>query len=294
MKKYLIVLILMSPVIAFGQEQDLLKEFIDSTTAKQPVNGAFKSTRVIMSQSVGLLKAGVLDFRILHRFGNVNQGISQLFGLDQATIRLGLDYGVTDNFTIGIGRGSLDKEVDGFLKWRPLQQSTGNHNMPVSLVLVAGSAMVGESWTDLTPKRSFEHRFAYYFQTIIGRKFNENFTLQLSPTFLHRNLVENVSINNNLFATGVGGRMKLSKRVSINVDYFLVIDKPPASLFHNPLSIGFDIETGGHVFQLHFTNAIGMNEKVFLTKTTNDWLGGDIQFGFNISRSFQIRKRKIR
>jgi hypothetical protein len=294
MKKYLMFIILLSPVICIGQEQDLLRDLADSTIKTQAVTGAFKSTRVIMSQSVELLKSGVLDFRILHRFGNVNQGISELFGLDQATIRLGLDYGITDNFTVGIGRGSLDKEVDGFLKWRPLQQSVGNRNFPLSLVVVAGTTMVGTSWKNLTPKRSFEHRLAYYFQTIIGRKFNDKFTLQLSPTFLHRNLVENVSIKNNLFATGIGGRMKLSKRVSINVDYFLVTDKPPASLFHNPLSVGFDIETGGHVFQLHFTNAIGMNEKVFLTETTNDWLNGDIQFGFNISRSFQIRKRKLR
>ncbi len=275
---------------ALSQDQDLLKGLDDSGSVRQPVTGAFKSTRVIMSHSIEMLKPGVLDFRILHRFGNVNEGISQFFGLDQATIRLGLDYGITRNLSAGIGRGSLHKEVDGFVKWRPVQQTTTG--MPVSFVIIAGTTMVGESWSNLTPKRSFKHRLGYYVQGIIGRKFSEVFSLQVNPTFLHRNLVENASVNNNLFATGVGGRLKLTKRVSVNVDYHLVFDKPEGSAFHNPLSVGFDIETGGHVFQLHFTNAIGMNEKVFLTETTNDWSKGDIQFGFNISRSFQIGKKK--
>ena len=152
--------------------------------------------------------------------------------------------------------------------------------------------MVGESWANLVPKREFKHRLGYYLQGVIGRKFNEALTLQLNPTFLHRNLVPTVNDDNNIFATGVGGRLKLSKRVSLNVDYYYVFDKPSGSPFHNPLSIGFDIETGGHVFQLHFTNAAGMNEKEFLTETFNDWGKGDIQFGFNISRAFQIKKRK--
>ena len=292
MKQLLFFFIITYSLQATAQEQDLLRDLNDSLPARQPVTGAFKSTRVIMSHSIEMLKTGVLDFRILHRFGNVNQGISEFFGLDQATIRLGLDYGITKNLTVGIGRGTLDKEVDGFVKWRPIQQSTGSSAMPVSLVLAAGTTMIGESWSDITPKRSFKHRFGYYVQTIVGRKFSETFSAQLNPTFLHRNLVENASVNNNLFATGIGGRLKLTKRVSVNVDYYYVFDKPDGSPFHNPLSIGFDIETGGHVFQLHFTNAIGMNEKVFLTETTNDWGKGDIQFGFNISRSFQIRKKK--
>jgi uncharacterized beta barrel domain-containing protein DUF5777 len=282
----------LSSLNIFSQDDDLLKGVADSSSGRQRITGAYKSTRVIMSQSLEMLKPGVLDFRILHRFGNVNQGISQFFGLDDATIRLGLDYGLTENLTVGIGRGSLHKEVDGFLKWRAIQQSTGQGSVPVSLLFVGGLTMVGESWSNLLPKKDFKHRFGFYYQAVIGRKFSESFTLQLNPTFLHRNLVATTNDQNNIFATGVGGRLKLSKRISLNVDYYYVFDKPTGSPFHNPLSIGFDIETGGHVFQLHFTNAVGMNEKVFLTETFNDWLNGDIQFGFNISRSFQLRKRK--
>jgi len=293
MKYFFYLLMSFTSVSCFCQNNDLLKDIADSSKSKDFVTGAFKSTRVIMSQSIEMLKPGVLDFRILHRFGNVNQGISQFFGLDEATIRLGLDYGISRNFTVGIGRGSFDKEVDGFLKWRAVQQATGKSSIPFSLLLVGGTTMVGESWGNLLPKRSFKHRLGYYFQGIIGRKFNEALTIQLNPTFLHRNLVPTVNDANNIFATGVGGRLKLTKRVSLNVDYYYVFDKPEGSPFHNPLSIGFDIETGGHVFQLHFTNAVGMNEKVFLTETFNDWGKGDIQFGFNISRAFQIKKRKV-
>jgi len=277
---------------AFSQDNDLLKGVADTIPVRQYVTGAYKSTRVIMSQSLEMLKPGVLDFRILHRFGNVNQGISEFFGLDEATIRLGLDYGLTKNLTVGIGRGSLHKEVDGFLKYRAIQQSSGSVNIPISLVFVGGMTMVGESWTDVHPEYEVKHRLGYYFQAIIGRKFNDVFTLQLNPTFLHRNLVPTTEDPNDVFATGIAGRLKLSKRISLNVDYYYVFNQPESYPFYNPLSIGFDIETGGHVFQLHFTNAVGMNEKVFLTETANDWLNGDIQFGFNISRSFQIGGRK--
>lgn len=275
---------------AFGQDEDLLKGIEDNKPKKEYVDNAFKSSRVIMSHSMEMLQTGILDFRILHRFGNVNQGISQFFGLDNATVRLGLDYAVSNNLTVGIGRGSFRKEVDGFLKYRPIQQSTGPGSIPFSLVAVAGSTILTGNFS--TQNNFFSSRLAYYGQAIIGRKFNERFTLQLMPTILHRNFVETRADPNDLVAAGVGGRIKLSKRVSLNVDYYYVINQNEALKVHNPLSVGFDIETGGHVFQLHFTNAVGMNERVFLTETVNDWARGDIQFGFNISRAFQIKKRK--
>ncbi|GAA4755527.1 DUF5777 family beta-barrel protein [Flavisolibacter ginsenosidimutans] len=276
-----------------AQDTDLLKGVADTTPKKEYVYGAFKSTRVIMSHSIEMLRPGVLDFRILHRFGNVNQGISEFFGLDQATTRLGLDYGISNNLTVGIGRGTLKKEVDGFVKWRIIQQSTGPKSMPFSLVAVGGSTVVGAPWSDPARKNLFSSRLGYYGQAVIGRKFSERLTLQLSPILLHRNFVELAADPNDLFAAGFGGRLKLSKRVSLNVDYYYVVNQNDARTeLHNPLSIGFDIETGGHVFQLHFTNAIGMNERAFLTETTNRWGKGEIQFGFNISRAFQIAKKK--
>jgi hypothetical protein len=287
---YLIVSLISIPGIS--QDTDLLKGIVDTTSSREYVTGAYKSTRVIMSHSLEMLKPGVLDFRILHRFGNINQGISEFFGLDEATIRLSLDYAITKNLTVGLGRASFHKEVDGFLKYRAIQQSVGSVSMPVSLLFVGGMTMIGESWSNKDPEPEFKHRLGYYFQALIGRKFNERFTLQLNPTFVHRNMVPTVEDPNDVFAAGIAGRLKLSKRVSLNVDYYYVFNQPVSYEFYNPFSIGFDIETGGHVFQLHFTNAAGMNEKVFLTETFNDWLNGDIQFGFNISRSFQLGKKK--
>lgn len=271
-------------------QEDSVNLFENDALEKEYVIGAFKSSRVIMSHSIEMLKEGVLDFRILHRFGNINQGISQLFGLDQATIRLGLDYALSDNFTTGVGRSSFNKELDGYLKYRLFRQSTDPSALPFSLVLVGGSTLNTSRLTDSIQKSKFSYRLGYYSQAIIGRKFSNAFSLQLAPTFLHRNYVPTKEDKNNLFATGIGGRIKLTNRVSLNADYYYIFNQNKT--LHNPLSIGFDIETGGHVFQLHFTNAIGMNERVFLTETNNNWWNGDIQFGFNISRVFQIKKNR--
>lgn len=293
-KPTLLLLLSLLSLRALAQDDDMMQLIGEEKPAKEYVYNAFKSSRVIMSHSMEMLRPGVLDFRILHRFGNVNRGIGEFFGLDQASIRLGLDYGISNNLTVGIGRGSYRKELDGFLKYRAIQQATGPKASPVSLLAVGGITVFTTPWSDLTRENHFSSRVGYYGQVIVGRKFNERFTLQLMPTMLHRNLVATVNDPQDLFATGIGGRVKLNKRISLNVDYYYVFnpnDKASVKTY-NPLSIGFDIETGGHVFQLHFTNAIGMNEKTFLTETTNNWGNGDFQFGFNISRAFQLKKKK--
>ncbi|HZH37268.1 MAG TPA: DUF5777 family beta-barrel protein [Flavisolibacter sp.] len=272
--------------------QDSLDLLAGLTPQERYATAAFKSPRVIMSHSVEMLKPGVLDFRILHRFGNINQGMGEFFGLDQATIRLGLDYGLTQNLTIGIGRGNFKKELDGFVKYRPLQQLDGTGGFPFSLVLAAGSTINTSQWTGAAKQESFVNRQSFYSQLILGRKLSESLTLQLAPTLLHRNLVA-ANDPNQTYALGTGGRIRLSRRVSLNVDHYLVFNKNKSLQVYNPLSIGFDIETGGHVFQLHFTNAIGMNERAFLTETTNRWSKGDIQLGFNISRTFQLKSKNI-
>lgn len=292
MKKALFLTGIFFSFSVYAQEEDLLKGVRSDSAQNTYVLNAFKSSRVIMSQSMEMLQPGVLDFRILHRFGNVNEGIKELFGLDHATIRLGLDYGISKNLTIGVGRGSYRKELDGFVKWRAVHQSSGSGGFPVSLLAVAGTALMGAPWSNASLKHEFGHRMAYFAQVIIGRKFSDAFTLQLAPAFLHRNLVETAADANNIFAAGIGGRVKVSKRTSLNFDYYYVANRNEARDVYNPLSIGVDIETGGHVFQLHFTNAIGMNERAFLTETTNSWGKGDIQFGFNISRSFQLGRQK--
>jgi hypothetical protein len=277
---------------AHSQEEDMMKLLGEDKPKKEYVYNAFKSSRVIMSHSMEMLRPGVLDFRILHRFGNVNNGLKEFFGLDEASIRLGLDYAISDDLTIGVGRSKHKKEIDGFVKYRIIQQATGPRSLPFSLVGVAGTTLSTIPWSDPTRENYFSSRMSHYGQAIIGRKFNDGLTIQIMPTLLHRNLVPTSADPNDLYIAGIGGRVKLSKRMSLNVDYYYVINQNEALGLHNPLSVGLDIETGGHVFQLHFTNAMGMNERAFLTETTNDWLNGDIQFGFNISRAFQIRKSR--
>lgn len=276
---------------AVAQDEDLLNTLSADSNAAQPVADAFKSTRVIMSHSMKMLPAGVLDFRILHRFGRVSGGLGEMFGLDgPANVRLGLDYGISNRFTLGIGRATYKKELDGFLKYAFVQQSAGAGATPLSLIGVAGSTLRTLKWSD-GKEHMFTDKLSYYLQLIAGRKFSDAFTLQLSPTYLYRNFVEGPEDNKNTYALGVGSKIRLSKRTSLNVDYYIVSNKDQSTDTYNPLSIGFDIETGGHVFQLHFTNAHAMNEKAFLTETFYSWGKGDVEFGFNISRVFQLKKR---
>lgn len=250
----------------------------------------FKTTRLINGHTVENVAKGVLDVKINHRFGTLNTGAYQLFGLDNATMRMGFDYGITNNIMIGIGRSTFQKTYDGFIKIKLLRQSTGKINMPITLSYVATMAINSLKFTDTSRKNLFSSRVSYTHQLIIGRKFSENTSIQIMPTFIHRNLAE-TGEQNDLLAIGIGGRQKLSKRISINAEYYYLIPKYQLANTTNSLSIGFDIETGGHVFQLHFTNSRGMNERTFISETTGLWGKGDVLFGFNISRVFTIGKR---
>jgi hypothetical protein len=280
-------------IIATAQDDDLLKLVGDNEPKKEFVDYAFKSSRVIMSHSMEIIRPGVMDFRILHRFGNINDGAYEFFGLDNATMRMSFDFGITRNLMVGFGRSTTQKELDGFIKYRIIHQSKGKAGIPVSLLAVAGSTLNTLKWSNPERKNYFTSRFAYYGQLIAGRKLNESISLQFMPTVVHRNLVPTANDPSDMIAIGVGTRIKMSKRISLNADYYYRVNPNELDGTLNPFSVGFDIETGGHVFQLHFTNAIGMNEKTFLTQTTNDWSKGDIQFGFNISRTFQLKKKSI-
>ncbi len=272
------------------QAQSLLKEVEDSIPANQKVTSAFKSTRVINAHSIEMLHKGNLDFRIMHRFGFISSGVKQLYGLDNASMRISFDYGITDNTTIGFGRSTFRKELDLFLKTRLLQQSTGLKAMPFSLVIAAG----GLVWTEesfATVKPDFGDRSSYYVQLIAGRKFNSVFSLQLSPIVVHSGTPVNAGDDKTLFAMGGGARLKVSRRMAITLDYH----HPFGSLNGNstdPLSMGVDIETGGHIFQLQFSNATGMNERAYITETSGNFFKGDIRFGFNLSRIFKLGNHK--
>ncbi len=273
-------------------QADLLKGLEDSTPKKEYVSSAFKSSRVVNAHSVEMIGAGTMDFRILHRFGPINQGFDQFFGLDQATMRMGFDFGVTKDLTIGIGRSTFKKDVDGFLKYRIVQQSKGPKSTPFSLIAVVGLSTYTYKNPDPIKPFSFSDRSAYYFQGIIGRKVSTSFSMQLSPTLVHRNTVLPTD-EKNIYALGFGARYKISKRMALIVDYFYVANGFPNTFGTNPLSVGLDIETGGHIFQLNFSNTAGMNERSFITETVNSWGKGEIQFGFNLSRIFNIRSKKI-
>ncbi|MDI9366281.1 MAG: DUF5777 family beta-barrel protein [Flavobacterium sp.] len=297
MKKYFFVLIMFTTfsattTVLCAQEDDLLKLVGEEKPKKEIVKNAFKSTRVINGHSMEFLSAGTMDFRILHRFGLLNQGSKNFFGLDQASMRMGLDFGLKQNLMVGIGRSTFKKEVDGYVKYAPIRQSTGTQSFPVTVALVAGATINTLPYADLTINNYFSSRMAYYFQAILGRKFSEQLSLQVSPTLVHNNIVPLSTQPNDVYALGIGGRLKVSKRMALTCDYFYLANGKEAGINYNPLSVGVDIETGGHVFQLHVSNATGMNERAFITETTNAWGKGEISFGFNLSRVFQIKKPK--
>jgi hypothetical protein len=284
-KNLINVLIALTVLVPAMAQESLLKGMEDSVPVREKVSAAFKSTRVINAHSVEMLAKGNLDFRILHRFGVVSDGVSQWFGLDNATMRMSFDYGLTNDLMIGIGRSTFRKEIDYFVKGRIFQQSRGPGAIPFSLLIAVGSTI----WTESSDpdKTTVTDRTAHYVQVIAGRKFSNAFSLQLSPILVHRNLTEITDKDNNIFAIGGGARYKISKRVAFTIDYHHHLNGL-TSANTDPLSAGVDIETGGHVFQLHFSNAVGMNERAYITQTTGKFFNGDIRFGFNLSRIFKV------
>ena len=286
---------------AFAQD-DLLALLGKDSAAVEYTTASFKTTRVINGHSLENTAHGVLDFKIQHRFGLLDQGASNFFGLDQATIRLGLDYGVTDRIMIGIGRSSYQKTLDGFVKYKLLRQCDSGCGMPITLaVLVSGSMTTlpakdvpwyGEGRTDY-----FTNRLSNSIQVIVGRKFSKNFTFQFMPGVVHRNLVSSSRENNDILFVGAAGRYKLTRRIALNGECFYILPNQGwRSDFQSSVAFGFDIETGGHVFQLHFTNSSGMFERAYITETSENFFKGQIRYGFNISRVFTLHdpKKKLR
>lgn len=257
------------------------------------VQGTFKGLRIVTGQSIETVGKNNLVFMLGHRFGRVTGSYKQFFGLDNATMRMGLEYGILKNLTVGIGRSTFQKTIDGFVKYRPLTQCTGAKKYPLSLALFASMAITTEPFADANRKNFVTSKFYYTFQIMLARKFHEYFSLQLNPTMVHRNLVATTADKNDVFSLGAGARVKLSRSVTFNAEYYYVFPGQIKSTFNgekirNPLQLGIDIETGGHVFQIHLSNSRGMIEKHFITETTGNWLKGEIQIGFNMSRNFDF------
>lgn len=271
-----------------AQEDDLLS-LLEEEESVNYVTGSFKANRVINLHSLENTAAGELDVKISHRFGFLSGSFYELFGLDQATIRIGGDFGITESLMVGIGRSNFEKTYDGFVKFKMLKQSTGAKKMPITLSVLGTTAIKTIKFADPDRENFFSSRLYYTGQLIIGRKFSNAFSLQLSPTIVHRNLVATEVEENDVFALGAAARIKLGKRTSLNTEYIYVLPDQLAPGYRNSLSVGFDIETGGHVFQLHFTNSTSMIEKGFIAETVGNWTDGDVHFGFNISRVFNIK-----
>ena len=278
---FLLCLLLTSFSVALAQDDllDLLDE--EQEEPETTVEATFKAQRLINGHTIETRKKGQLEFIIAHRFGRINTGIDEFFGLDGANVRFSLEYGLSDRLTGGIGRNSLQKVYDGFLKYKVMKQSATS---PVTISWFSNMAIRTLENPDFADD-DFTSKVSYAHQVLIARKFNESFSFQFSPTYIHRNKVlENQE--NDIIALGLGGRYKLNKRLSINAEYFYRVTEELTDQFKDAIGIGLEIETGGHVFHLNFTNARSMNERAFITETDGDFFGGDIHFGFNISRVF--------
>lgn len=281
MKKILIYGLLL-PLALFAQD-DLLAE-LDTVTVDQYKGAAFKGLKIVNFESTKMVSAKELYFVVSHRFGSIETGFEDFFGLDQAVTRLNFIYGISDGINIGLSRSSFQKIYESSLKLRLVREK--KEGFPFTIVS-SNNILVNTALDDVVlPRLEFVNRLGYTAQLLISKKFSESLSLQLIPTFFHDNFVAIDEQDNSQYVLGFGGRQKLTKRLSLNFDYGYHFNRASTSPFRNPLSIGIDIETGGHVFQLHFTNAQPMNTNGFLGQGTGDWTTGDIFFGFNLSRVF--------
>lgn len=264
-----------------------------SAQADKFTAATFRGTRVINGHSVELLHNGEMEMIINHRFGRINGGFNELYGLDQSNIRIGLDYGIKDWLTVGAGRSSLGKEYDSFLKVRLLRQRLpGQGFMPVSVTMFASTAYNSAPVTDQTRPLAWQNRLAFTYQLYIARKFSDRFSVQLMPSVVHYNLIMSRNQSNDLVALGGAFRYKVSKNLALTGEYYHHLAGEKLAGATNPLSFGVDINTGSHVFQLHLTNSTAMIEKQFIGETNGNWLDGDIHLGFNIVRTFKVKGRR--
>jgi len=280
MKKKLFLLVGLIPIISFSQD-DLLKE-IDSVATNEKVESAFKGLKIVNLESTKLAAKGDLYFIVAHRFGSIKDGIEGFFGLDNAVTQLKFVYGVTEWLTVSAARS--EPAYDFSVKYSLVPQRT--NGFPVSIVGFNSIAFNNTLKPSLFPNMSSSDRMIFVNQILVSRKISSKLSLELAPTYFHENFVIDDNQDNSQFAIGAGGRYKFAKRWSLNVDYIAHLNRSDSSPFRNPLSIGVDLETGGHVFQMHFSNSQGIHEAGFLGNTTGMWEKQEIYFGFNLLRVF--------
>lgn len=285
--------------ISSSAQDDDLFDLLDAEEQPQRVYtiATFKSTRLVSGHSVETNAKGVLQFLIGHRFGRLNSGWRNLYGIDNATIRLGFDYGLTDNLNIGIGRASFQKTFDGNVKYRLMRQQSGERSYPITITWVSAVYMLSNEWPQPNRENFFSSRLSYHHSLLLARKFGDAISIQLMPTAVHRNLVPTTNDQNTIFAMGGGTSVKVSGSLRVNLEYHYILPDQIASpiggeAVRNSLSVGVDLETGGHVFQLHLTNSRGMTEQYLVGETTGNWADGGVHFGFNVSRVFTVKRPK--
>jgi len=289
--RYLICCLLLSPLSLFAQDEDLLAGM--DVQDNSPVLATFKGTRLINLHTVEVPGKRTLDFRIAHRFGPFNDGWYNFYGLDGgASIRMGLEYSYDGRLEFGVGRTSVEKMMDGFLKYRLLRQRPhGWKQVSVTLfsstyyTILRDPDKVANGF-DKYKRRS--SRLSYAHQIIIGRKFSDRFSMQIAPTLVHMNQVERISDLNDAFVLTGATRFKITKRSAITLEYGWRATGYTRTKYYDTLGVGWEVETGGHVFSMFLTNSIGLTEPQFLLRTNNKWSNGGIRLGFNISRVFTI------
>ncbi|MEO6176400.1 MAG: DUF5777 family beta-barrel protein [Flavobacterium circumlabens] len=280
MKKFLVPICLFLATMAYSQD-DLLKD-LDSTQVEDSYSTAtFKALQLVTLQTTKMAAKKEFYFVVSHRFGTVKDGFDSFFGLDNATTKLGGIYGVTDWLSVSLSRHTLNKMYETGVKYRMARQDA---SFPVDIVGYSVADINTFLEEDQYPGLEFKHRMTYVQQLLVSRKVSEKLSLELVPSFIHRNLYNPAIENDNQFSFGGGGRYKITKRLSVNLEYMHNFDTP--DFYKNPLSVGLDVETGGHVFQLIFTNSQSMSESGYLTNATGDWGKGDFFFGFNLYRVF--------
>ncbi|TCC98652.1 DUF5777 family beta-barrel protein [Pedobacter hiemivivus] len=284
---------------AQAQKADSLLKTLDSNNGSTEVEAVFKSTRVVLSQSTETQKKHDLDLRIRHHFGDIGGRFGSshtLYGLDVASdLFIGFDYGITDDFTVGIGRSKQDELFNFSGKYKLLKQKSDG-GMPVNLTLFAQMGWIARSPFSESEFSSYANRFSYFIQPIFSRKFSSRLSLEVLPALLMRKNTTESRDPENLFSIGFAGRMKLSKRLSFVADYTLVngLSRPTdlSQAYFNPLGVGLEIETGGHIFSLNFMNSEYILENNFIPGTKKSWQDGGVRFGFTISRNFTLFKSK--
>ena len=269
-------------------QDDLMGLLNDDAEEINYAFAVFKGTHVINGHSTKTKNKGELDFLIYHRFGPVNSGIKEFFGLDQANMRLGFEYGVIDGLNFGIGRSTYEKTYDSYVKWKFVRQKKGAEIFPFSLVWLSSIAI---GTNELPDDIKTIDRIGYTHELLISRKFGSRISLQLIPGMIHLNAVPEMRDSNDVFYLGGAYRIKLNQSFALTGEYYYRFNPLVSIQTYDSFGLGVDIETGGHVFQLHITNARPTYEKGFITDTTDDFWDGDIRFGFNISRTFQTGKK---